>query len=100
MKGPTAAPRLTNDEIHEACSGVMGVSNGLSDKSVPASFGIIGEDHIIAVPEISISMFAEKEKNARNYKFMLAIFIYVIKISILGINTIIINYKLHYDKIY
>lgn len=52
MKGPTAAPRVTNDEIHDACSGVIGVSKGLSDKSTPESLANTGDDHVRAVPAI------------------------------------------------
>lgn len=59
INGPNAAPKVTSDEIHDACSGVIGVSKGLSDKSTPESFVTTGEDHVKAVPAISWMKFAE-----------------------------------------
>lgn len=63
IKGPTAAPRVTKEEIHDACSGVIGVSKGLWDKSSPDSLGSTGDDHVKVVPEISKIKFAEKPKS-------------------------------------
>lgn len=59
MNGPTAAPNVTNEDIHEAWSGVIGVSNGLCVKSPPLNLGSIGVDHVKADPEISIAILAE-----------------------------------------